>query len=105
MYVCVRSKKHHDIGVKKTFLKYRIFRCFRRNGDFSKIFEFREKWGQKNIFLNIDLFEFSNEIEKLLKFLTLENRVKKTFFVNTAYSECSGEMGNNSNIFCETLVR
>ena len=71
MYVCVRSKKH--------FVKYRIFRVFNRNRKFPKVFEFRENWGQKNIFLNIDFFEFSNEIEKLLKFLTLENRVKKHF--------------------------
>ena len=35
--------------------------------------------GQKNIFLNIEFFDVSNEIKKLLKFLTLEKTgVKKT---------------------------
>ena len=70
MYVCVRSKKH--------FLKYRIFGVFKRNRKFPKIFEFRENWGQKNIFsegqknifsegqknifLIIEFFEFFSEI-------------------------------------------
>ena len=35
--------------------------------------------GQKNIFSNIEFLEFSSEIENFLKFLTLENRVKKHF--------------------------
>ena len=38
--------------------------------------------GQKNIFSNIEFFEFSSEIENFLKFLNLEKTgVKKTFFL------------------------
>ena len=54
-------------GSKEHFHKNWIFRFFKRNGETSKIFEFREKWGQKNILLNIADSEIYFLCEVLLR--------------------------------------
>ena len=59
--------------------------------------------GQKNIFLDIEFFDVSSEIEKIPKFLSLEKSgVKKTFlhrgqkniFLNIDFFDFSSEIGN-----------
>ena len=48
LFVCLhRGQKNFSLeGSKEHFLNYRIFQ---RNSKTSKIFEFEEKWGRKNI--------------------------------------------------------